>query len=99
MKIPSLKVLRVYSDQVEQKEFPVPNKLKPARITRSDDELKISSEKIRSVSLHHVIRRPGCPYEQELRQFEENFAENKRIGEDISHKDVTDYGKVSEIVF
>ena len=99
MKIPSLKVLRVYSDQVEQKEFPIPNKLKPARITKSDDELKISSEKIRSVSLHHVIRRPDCPYEQKLRQFEEGFAEDKRIGEVISQRDVADYCKVSEIVF
>ncbi|XP_022797854.1 uncharacterized protein LOC111336086, partial [Stylophora pistillata] len=58
LKIPDLKVLRVYSDQVEQKEFPIPNKLKPARTTRSDDEMKISSDQIRSVSLHHVIRDP-----------------------------------------
>ena len=94
MKIPSLKILRVYSDQIEQKEFPIPNKLKPARITRSEDELKMSSEKIRSVSLHHLIRSGVCPCAEELRTFEEGFAENKARGEPISEDDVAKYCKV-----
>ena len=98
MRIPNLKVLRVYSDQIEQREFPIPNKLKPPRATRSDEELKISSDKIRYVSLHHVIRGPDCPYSQELRQFEEGFAQNKAKGELISQKEVTEYCKVSETV-
>lgn len=98
MRIPNLKVLRVYSDQIEQREFPIPNKLKPPRATRSDEELKISSDKIRRVSLHHVIRGPDCPYSQELRQFEEGFAQNKAKGELISQKEVTEYCKVSETV-
>lgn len=98
MRIPSLNILRVYSDQVEQKEFPIPNKLKQARITRSDDELKICNEKLRSVSLHHVIRSAACPYEQELRQYEEGFAEDKRRKEEISKKDVDDYCKVSTAI-
>ncbi|KAJ7378402.1 helicase [Desmophyllum pertusum] len=94
LRIPDLKVLRVYSDQVEQKEFPIPNKLKPARATRSDQELKISSDKIRSVSLHHVIRGPECPYSLELRQFEEGFTHDKAKGEIISRKEVEEYRKV-----
>lgn len=98
LRIPNLKVLRVYSDQIEQKEFPNPNKLKPPRATRSDEELKISSDKIRHVSLHHVIRGPECRYSQELRQFEEGFAQSKAKGEMISQKEVTEYSKVSETV-
>ena len=94
MKIPVLKILRVYSDQIEQKEFPIPNKLKPARITRSEDELKMSSEKIRSVSLHHLIRSGISPYAKELRNFEESFAEDKARGEPISEEDVDTYCKV-----
>ena len=94
MKIPFLKILRVYSDQIEQKEFPIPNKLKPARITRSEDELKMSSERIRSVSLHHLIRSGVCPYAEELRTFEEGFAEDKARGEPISEEDVDKYCKV-----
>lgn len=93
LKIPDLKVLRVYSDQVEQKEFPIPNKLKPARTTRSDDEMKISSDQIRSVSLHHVIRDPKCPYSEELRKYEEGFAHCKEMNETIGQKEVTDYCK------
>ena len=98
LRIPNLKVLRVYSDQIEQKEFPIPNKLKPPRITRSDEELKISSDKIRHVSLHHKIRGPECPYSQELRQYEEGFTQSKAKGEVIGQKEVSDYCKVSETV-
>ena len=95
MKIPFLKILRVYSDQIEQKEFPIPNKLKLARITRSEDELKMSSDMIRSVSLHHLIRSCVCPYAKELRNFEESFAEDNARGQPISDEDVDKYGKVS----
>ena len=98
MRIPNLKVLRVYSDQIEQTEFPIPNKLKPPRTTRSDEELKISSDKIRHVSLHHVIRGPECPLSQELRQYEEGFTQSKAKGEMIGQKEVSDYCKVSEIL-
>jgi len=98
LKIPNLKVLRVYSDQIEQKEFPVPNKLKPPRTTRSEDELKISSEKVRCVSLHHVIRGPECPFSQQLRQYEEGFEESKAKKEKIGQKEVNEYCKVSENV-
>ena len=98
LKIPNLKVLRVYSDQIEQKEFPVPNKLKPPRPTRSEDELKISSEKIRCVSLHHVIRGLECPFSQELRQFEEGFEQNKAKKERIGQKEVNEYYDVGESI-
>ena len=95
MKIPSLKILRVYSDQVEQKEFPVPNTLKPARATRSDADLRITSEKVKSVSLHHVIRSSVCPYYQVLEKCEEGFAKAKKRGEKINEGDVDEYRKVS----
>ena len=98
MKIPSLKILRVYSDQVEQKEFPIPNTLKPARTTRSDEELKISKEKVRSVSLHHVIRSSRCPFGQELRQLEEGFAAQRRRGEKIGEEEAKEYCSVSKTI-
>ena len=95
MKIPSVKILRVYSDQVEQKEFPIPNTLKPARATRSDADLKITSEKVKSVSLHHVIRSSVCPYAQDLRKYEQGFAEARKSGEQIGEGEVDEYRKVS----
>ena len=96
MKIPSLTILRVYSDLIEQKEFPIPNTLKPARATRSDADLKITSEKVKSVSLHHVIRSSVCPYAQRvLRECEKGFAEKTRSGEDIGKREVAEYRKVS----
>ena len=54
----------------------------------------MSSEKIRSVSLHHLIRSDVCPYAEELRTFEEGFAENKARGEPISEDDAAKYCKV-----
>ena len=94
MKISSLKILRVYSDQVEQKEFPIPNTLKPARATRSDADLKITNEKLKSVSLHHVIRTSPCPYAKDLRECEDGFAEKEKIGQKIGKAEVADYRKV-----
>ena len=94
MKIPIIKILRVYSDQVEQKEFPIPNTLKPARATRSDAELKITNEKLKSVSLHHVIRTSPCPYAQDLRDCEEGFAKKEMIRQKISKAEVAEYRKV-----
>ena len=94
MKIPSIKILRVYSDQVEQKEFPIPNTLKPARASRSDAELKITSEKVKSVSLHHVIRSSVCPHAKDLRDCEDGFAEKEKSGEKIGKAEVADYRKV-----
>ena len=95
MNIPSVKILRVYSDQVEQKEFPVPNTLKPARATRSDADLKITSQKVKSVSLHHVIRSSVCPYAQDLRACEEGFAEARKRSDKIGEAKVDEYRKVS----
>ena len=94
MKIPIIKILRVYSDQVEQKEFPIPNTLKPARATRSDAELKITNEKLKSVSLHHVIRTSPCPYAKALRECEDEFAEKEKTGQKIRKAEVADYRKV-----
>ncbi|XP_067043097.1 3'-5' exoribonuclease HELZ2-like isoform X4 [Acropora muricata] len=94
MKIPRLKILRVYSDLVEQKEFPIPNALKPARATRSDADLKITSEKVRSVSLHHVIRSSVCPHAQDLRECEEGFAEARKRSEKIGEAEVDKYRKL-----
>ena len=95
MKIPSLKILRVYSDLVEQKEFPIPNTLKPARASFSDADLTITSEKVKSVSLHHVIRSSVCPYAHYLRDCEEGFAEAITKGERIAEAEVDKYRKVS----
>ena len=74
LKIPGLKILRVYGKRVEENEFPIPNSLKPRRKTQSKSEL-VSSEEIRSVALHHVIRKksPGNTFAAELRNFELKF--------------------------
>ena len=98
MKIPRLKILRVYSDLVEQKEFPIPNALKPARATRSEADLKITSEKVKSVSLHHVIRSSVCPHAQDLRECEEGFAEARKRSEKIGEAEVDKYRKVSWMI-
>ena len=98
LRIPNLKILRVYSDQIEQREFPIPNKLKPPRTSRSDEELKISCDKIRYVSLHHVIRGPESPFSQKLRQYEEGFEQSKAKKERIGQKEVSEYCLVSEHV-
>ena len=94
LRLPNLKILRVCSDRYEQKEFPIPNKLKPVRETRSAEEMVLSPE-VRKVSLHHVIRAEGSQYAQELKEMEAKFKENKRGVERISDKEDSEYCKVS----
>ena len=94
LRLPNLKILRVCSDRYEQKEFPIPNKLKPVRETRSAEEMVLSPE-VRKVSLHHVIRAEGSPNAEKLKKMEETFKEDKRAGERTSDEDVSKYCNVS----
>ena len=86
--------MRVYSDVIERRAFPVPNEVKPARGTRSEDDLRIESDQIKLVSLHHMIRRHDCPYSSHLRQSEEKFAKDKQRGVKTSKEEVSEYCKV-----
>ena len=88
---PPRKILRIYSSQHEQTEFPVPNKISP-KWGKTIEEIQMS-DKVKEVALHHVIRRDS-PQAQMLKQMEEEFDNVKKRGDKPSETDVSDYCKV-----
>ena len=99
LKIPDLKIIRVYGDRREQAEFPIPNKRQPLK-NSTDDNNQISNEddELKAVSLHHVIRRSPCPFAAELGEYERKFDDDRKNNRRTSDKEVQDYREV-RIVF
>ena len=99
LKIPGLKIIRVYGDRREQAEFPIPNKRQPLK-NSTDDETQILNEdnELKAVSLHHVIRRSPCPFAAELREYEDKFDADRKNKIRTSNKEVKEYREV-RIIF
>ena len=99
LKIPGLKIIRVYGDRREQAEFPIPNKRQPLKQS-TDDETQISNEddELKAVSLHHVIRRNPCPFAADLSEYEHKFDDDKKNNRRTSDKEVKEYRQV-RIIF
>lgn len=93
LQIPDVKILRVYGDRKEEAEFPIPNKRKPLKYS-TDDEDQTLDERLKAVSLHHVIRGDECPFAPELRAYELKFAKDRMAGERTSDTEVDAYCKV-----
>ncbi|XP_068119530.1 3'-5' exoribonuclease HELZ2 [Hyperolius riggenbachi] len=79
-----LRPLRVYSEQIELSEFPYPGSNR--RVSGYIREGK-PNEKLRPITLHHLIREPGKPYARKIREMDERI----RIGEEMSAEDVAEY--------
>ena len=96
LKIPGLKIIRVYGDLREQAEFPIPNKRQPLK-NPTDDDSQISNESIalKAISLHHVIRRAPCPFATGLREYERKFDEDRKNDVRTSDKEVKGYLQVT----
>jgi hypothetical protein len=88
------KILRVHGSLIQESEYPIPNKIRISKQTVSVDELKIPEEKVREVSLHHVIRSESSPYSKDLKEMEKQFAEAKKHNERPSEEEVTKYCNV-----
>lgn len=95
LRIPQLKIIRVYGDRKEQADFPIPNQRPPLK-TSTDEEDRISEEdnELKAVSLHHIIRNDQCPFAGELREYERNFEADRKKGLRTSDKEVEGYRQV-----
>lgn len=71
-RIPDLKILRIYGQEVERKVFPIPDQVTQFRSKRISAQLK-ADEELQDVSLHHVIRSAECPFAEELKECDEKF--------------------------
>ena len=79
-------VVRVYSERIEQLEFPVPHDPVPPKKVKSTDIL--SDPALKKIALHHLIRQPSNIYHQTIVEYDMLF---NLYPDDISHEQVSDY--------
>ncbi|XP_023560032.1 helicase with zinc finger domain 2 isoform X2 [Octodon degus] len=84
-----LRPLRVYSEQCEATEFPVPGVGSRALHNRTSREGR-PSQTLRSISLHHRIRQAPNPFAQKVREFDARVSR----GEVFSREDLSLYKTV-----
>ncbi|XP_041836471.1 helicase with zinc finger domain 2-like isoform X2 [Melanotaenia boesemani] len=84
----SLRILRVYSQQVEMLDYPYPNctlQFSP-RTFRQDR----SKPELRSITLHHRMREEPNPSAGKIKKFDERI----RVGEELTDGDVEEYKRL-----
>ena len=93
IKIPDLhgKILRIYGQETEHKVFPVPDKITLFRSTRDAVE---ADEKLKDISLHNVIRSAGCPYAEELKEYDKEFKKYMKKNFNAPREAIVGYKKV-----
>ncbi|KAJ8359239.1 hypothetical protein SKAU_G00157640 [Synaphobranchus kaupii] len=83
-----LKPLRIYSEQMEMREFPYPGShLKLSRKALREEK---PNQAIRSITLHHLIRAPGNPRANQIRAFDARI----RKREELPDEEIERYKKL-----
>jgi hypothetical protein len=81
------KVLRMYGRALECTEFPIPGKTFSKRRLNKES---IPDEKLKDVTLHHIIREEGKTYAEEIKAFDERFKSNPKV---VELKEIKQYKK------
>ena len=93
IKVPGLKIIRVYTDRKEQAEFSIPNKRHTLK--QSTDDRTGVPEKLKNISLHRITRKYPCPYADVLEMYENKFEDDRMKNKRTSKEEVTAYCQVS----
>ena len=93
IRIPDVKILRIYGQEIERKIFPVPDKVTLFRSKRVPVQLK-ADEDLKDVSLHHVIRSAESPFAEMLKEYDEEFKHYTGYNSNASRKVIDDFNKV-----
>ena len=93
-----LKILRIYGQEIERKDFPVPGKVTGRRSKRVSAQLK-ADEDLKEVSLHHVIRSDECPFAEDLKKYDQEFRELIRLKNNATPRVMDQFNMVTPFVF
>ncbi|KAJ8039291.1 Helicase with zinc finger domain 2 [Holothuria leucospilota] len=88
-------VIRVYSESIEQQEFPIPGMASAERKWGSGQEAHMDPT-LASISLHHRIRSEFAPYAHEIRAMERRFNDPRRRRK-VKRKEITQYKKLLQL--
>lgn len=73
---------------MEKRDFPLPNDALPPRARKKNSGPSPAEMELRDVALHHVIRKEGKPYSEQIVSMDLYFSQQ---GDDVSFKEVQDY--------
>ena len=94
MKNSDAKILRIYGQEIEQKIFPVPDKVTQFRSKRVAVHLN-AEEDLKDVSLHHVIRSAESPFAKELVEYDKKFEKYIKRKKSAPRKIIKAFKKVN----
>lgn len=77
----------MYGRALECTDFPIPGKVFSKRRLNKESN---PDENLRDVTLHHIIRKEGNPYAEEIKTFDERFKSNPKT---IDLKEIKQYKK------
>lgn len=90
----SVKIIRIYSQTLERRAYPVPRDLieasSPAGET-SDELLRDEPDEVRHHILHHRIRNPENPHSQEILRYDARFRENMTTPWEVTNAEIEEY--------
>ncbi|XP_063955339.1 3'-5' exoribonuclease HELZ2-like [Lytechinus pictus] len=85
-KFPNISVVRVYSEQIERKDFPIPGV--PGLVSKWSRKESSMPVEMKDIALHHLIRMRGKPHAAELAGYERKF---RTRPDRISPRSIKDY--------
>ena len=72
-----VQIVRVYGEEIERIEFPVPWAPKPPRRSTQKNSTDVRSNKdLHAISMHRLIRMPSNPRSEEIKAYDKKFKEN-----------------------
>lgn len=83
------KVIRVYTETMEQQEFPLPKPIPAKKCNITGD--CIVPELYRDIALHHIIRRPSNAFSTRINEYDMLF---RMYPDDISDEQINEYKAV-----
>lgn len=84
------KLVRVYSENIEHEEFPLPGDPIPPKRQSSAASASVDPT-LKDIALHHLIRKASNEYSEKINFYDEYFAE---CPDDVSDKDVQSYKRL-----
>ena len=77
MTIPEVKILRIYGQEIERKDFPVPDKV-TLFCSKHVPEQHAAEQDLDDIALHRVIRSAESPFANMLAEYDAKFKNCKK---------------------
>lgn len=89
LRLPQLRILRVYSEKMERQVFPIPRDSAQTTGGRRGRQYElIDKDEHHDIALHHLIRKSTNPFHGQILNFDRRFMANRTTPEKVTDKEV-----------